>query len=936
MKTISALIFACCFALTTFSQQLTLNGSLIEDSDKGKHPVPTTRVSVHGIENTTDPKGQFKLVLPSGFSEGELVIIKVIKPNCVINHPLDGKWNLPNIKLQNIQTLEVIIVPKGSWALLSEERRNFLLSKFKDQFTNKIGALTRQNVALRSELAASQTDAQALRTEILSDLLNQWQQEYGLSVEGIKAVLDKYASTRSNSDNNRTKGLKAYYNGNFEEADAYFGKAGLEDEEDIKQIEEELERKKLSAFNNFKDQGESRSSSYNFIGAINSYDHAAKFVTKEKRPQEWAEIELLSGNAQVELGISAEGEEGRKLLKEAVQRYQNALQVYTRQQSPQDWAMMQNNLGIALKSQGERMAGDEGVKLLAEAVMAYDNSLQVYSREQFPQQWAATQNNLGIVLSAQGVRMAGAVSVNLLAEAVSAFRSSLLIRTREQFPQQGAATQNNLGIVLSAQGVRTPGAVSVNLLAGAVSAFRDVLMVYTREQFPQRWAMVQHNLGIALTSQGERTAGAVSVNLLAGAASAFRDALMVYTREQFPQQWGATQNDLGNVLQRQGERIEGVEGVKLLDEAAAAHRNALLVRTREQLPQQWAMTKLNLGTALGSQGARMAGKESVKLLAGAVNALRDALLVYTREQFPQPWAMTQNNLGNALRLQGERIAGEEGVMLLAEAITAYRNALLTHTREQLPQQWAMTQNSLGNALSSQGERIGGEKGVKLLAEAVATYRSALQVYTRENFPRDWAGTQNNLGDAHYLLGEWSKAAECYANLLTLYPNEQKPYQRLSGICHERLFKFELAFILSQKWLTNFPNDLSVLPDFAEQHFTTGRFAECQKRVTMLIAQPELDAGVKIALRLIEIANLLALGQAQQVPARLNFLSRAIEAQPAEFKIEWMFNGTLHFIGQEDKLATYREWLNLLFSAAEGASREAVLKALHEARASFKP
>ena len=836
MKTISALIFACCFALTTFSQQLTLNGSLIEDSDKGKHPVPTTRVSVHGIENTTDPKGQFKLVLPSGFSEGELVIIKVIKPNCVINHPLDGKWNLPNIKLQNIQTLEVIIVPKGSWALLSEERRNFLLSKFKDQFTNKIGALTRQNVALRSELAASQTDAQALRTEILSDLLNQWQQEYGLSVEGIKAVLDKYASTRSNSDNNRTKGLKAYYNGNFEEADAYFGKAGLEDEEDIKQIEEELERKKLSAFNNFKDQGESRSSSYNFIGAINSYDHAAKFVTKEKRPQEWAEIELLSGNAQVELGISAEGEEGRKLLKEAVQRYQNALQVYTRQQSPQDWAMMQNNLGIALKSQGERMAGDEGVKLLAEAVMAYDNSLQVYSREQFPQQWAATQNNLGIVLSAQGVR--------------------------------------------------TPGAVSVNLLAGA--------------------------------------------------ASAFRDALMVYTREQFPQQWGATQNDLGNVLQRQGERIEGVEGVKLLDEAAAAHRNALLVRTREQLPQQWAMTKLNLGTALGSQGARMAGKESVKLLAGAVNALRDALLVYTREQFPQPWAMTQNNLGNALRLQGERIAGEEGVMLLAEAITAYRNALLTHTREQLPQQWAMTQNSLGNALSSQGERIGGEKGVKLLAEAVATYRSALQVYTRENFPRDWAGTQNNLGDAHYLLGEWSKAAECYANLLTLYPNEQKPYQRLSGICHERLFKFELAFILSQKWLTNFPNDLSVLPDFAEQHFTTGRFAECQKRVTMLIAQPELDAGVKIALRLIEIANLLALGQAQQVPARLNFLSRAIEAQPAEFKIEWMFNGTLHFIGQEDKLATYREWLNLLFSAAEGASREAVLKALHEARASFKP
>jgi len=736
MKTITALIFACCFALTTFSQQLTLNGSLIEDSDKGKRPVPATRISVHGIENTTDPEGQFKLVLPSGFSEGELVIIKVVKPNCVINHPLDGKWNLPNIKLQNIQMLKVIIVSKGSWALLSEERRAFLLSKFKDQFTDKIGALTRQNVALRSELAASQTEVQALRTEVLNNLLNQWQQEYGLSVEGIKAVLDKYASTRSNSDDNRTKGLKAYYNGDFKEADAYFGKAGLEDEEDIKQIEEELERKKLSAFNNWKDQGESRSSSYNFREAINSYDRAAKFVTREKRPQEWAEIELLGGNARAELGIRAEGEEGRKLLKEAGQHYQNAFAVYTREELPQDWAI--------------------------------------------------------------------------------------------------------------------------------------------------------------------------------------------------------TQHNLGNVLRNQSERTEGAEGARLLAEAVTAYRNALSVRTREQLPQDWAMTQNNLGVALLRQGERTEGAEGAHLLAEAVTAYHDALSVYTREQFPQHWAATQENLGNALLRQGERTEGAEGARLLAEAVTAYRNTLSARTREQSPQHWATTQNYLGRALLKQSERSQGADRERLLRESVNAFQLALQVRDRHYLPLVWAQTQNNLADAYYALRDWSNAADCYANVLTFYPRYKQGFQRASYLYHEILFRFDAAFDLKWRWLEANPNDLSILPDLAENQFTTGHFAVCGGLITVLLDQPEHPVGTKSALRLIEIANLLAFGQAAEVPAKLDLLIEAVAAQPADFKITWTFNGTLHFIGQSEKLAARRDWLKLLFSAADDANREAVLKTLREAKASFKP
>ena len=56
------------------------------------------------------------------------------------------------------------------------------------------------------------------------------------------------------------------------------------------------------------------------------------------------------GNALRELGIRSAGEEGRKLLEEAVGVYSSALEVYTEADLPQDWAMTQNNLGKATRT----------------------------------------------------------------------------------------------------------------------------------------------------------------------------------------------------------------------------------------------------------------------------------------------------------------------------------------------------------------------------------------------------------------------------------------------------------------------------------------------------------------------------------------------------------------------------------------------------------
>jgi tetratricopeptide (TPR) repeat protein len=56
--------------------------------------------------------------------------------------------------------------------------------------------------------------------------------------------------------------------------------------------------------------------------------------------------------------------------------------------------MTQNNLAIALQELGIRTAGEDGVRLLAEAVDAYRAALTVRTLEALPYQWANTQMNL--------------------------------------------------------------------------------------------------------------------------------------------------------------------------------------------------------------------------------------------------------------------------------------------------------------------------------------------------------------------------------------------------------------------------------------------------------------------------------------------------------------------------------------------------------------
>ncbi|MDZ7369071.1 MAG: hypothetical protein ONB43_24935 [candidate division KSB1 bacterium] len=809
--------------------QRQLTGKVYSLSPTGeKKPEPNLIVIMEqtGKGDDTNDLGIFHLDLPPAFKSGESVNLSIKKEGWRL--PADGKVRIP-YDLREI--VEVEIVPTSAAAFFTDAR-----------FVNFIKEV--------AEKSTRQAPAQGGETEKVDfgRYIKEWAVQYGFSAQQAKEEIDKWiAEIEAKSNDLNRLGLAAFAKKNFGEAAKNFEAAFAQDSTQLasakkqrQALEEKEEQLTTKAIENARLAGDSYYNDNQFEKALARYRSAQQFVDKTKFPQQWANLALVMGNANLELGIRAEGEKIQAYFSAAQQAYQQAAVVWPRDRKPEGWAAVQTSLGNLFSEQGTRTGGEEGAKLLRAAVTAFENALQVYTRAQLPQDWAMTQNNLGNVL-------------------------------------------------------------------------RDL---------------------------GTRTGGEEGAKLLAQAVTAYEYALQVFTRAQLPQQWATTQNNLGTVLRDLGTRTGGEEGAKWLRAAVTAYENALVVRTREHLPQDWAMTQNNLGTVLHDLGTRTGGEEGAKLLAQAVTAYENALQVRTRAQLPQQWATTQNNLGNVLCDLGTRTGGEEGAKLLAQAVTAYENALQVYTRAQLPQQWAATQNNLGTVLRDLGTRTGGEEGAKWLRAAVTAYGNALEIFTYEHISTYWATTQNNLAETYTHLEDWPNVAVCYANVLKVYPDYKQAYQTASYLYHEVLHKYPAdyasAFTLNQNWLAHHPEDLSAQCDFAEKHFTTGRFAACEQRLAALLANAEVEPSTKIALRAIGIANALAQNKTQQAPAELGILQAALAAQPDTFKVGWSFEGTKHFISQNEKLAPHRAWLLQFFEAIERKEgREAILAGLKEAREKFK-
>jgi tetratricopeptide (TPR) repeat protein len=275
-----------------------------------------------------------------------------------------------------------------------------------------------------------------------------------------------------------------------------------------------------------------------------------------------------------------------------------------------------------------------------------------------------------------------------------------------------------------------------------------------------------------------------------------------------------------------------------------------------------------------------------------------------------------------------------GIDIFDQALIAYERALTYVSRQQTPQSWAATLIDIGRANWELGIGAEGPSIAQYLSGAMKAHNQALAVCTLNTLPPQWAQTQNNLAQAYTHLEDWANVAASYSNVLTMYPDDKKAYDTASYLYHEMLFELPRAFMLNQRWLERSPADGAGLSDFAEKHSTTGRFTECEQRITLLLPHPADGPATQITLRAIQIANLLALGNTEQVSGRVDAMVEGITNQSEGFKVDWSFKGTRYFINNTNTLAPYRPWLMQLFDAVEGADRHAILSTLQEIRASF--
>ena len=631
-----------------WSQTITLKGMITTDDER---PIAQTRISVSGgFGDDTDDQGTFNIQLSKDYISGERVLLNVVKKDWVMNYPLDGEWNLPNIRFQRVHTTRVIMVPKGSKALWTHARIEKLVAQLSDEVT--------QLKVTNQSLEASATEPQPID---FTYQLAEWAETYGFTPDEVKVAFDEWAEEAQGSTDFRKLGLVLRsIKRTMPKPPATLSKLLSRTRSALKEIEEVAREKRLSAFENWKDAGEALFLSYQFDIALSRFQKAGTLVTKETYANQWAEIHLLIGNAQAELSTRVDGVKAHEsLLDSAQSNYCKALAVFAHEALPKQWARTQNSLGI-LSAQNSLLGRENSLSYREQTRSAYQRALEVFTYEEFPQEWAVIQNNLGVFFSDIGIVTEGPVGLEHLEQALEAFQNALAIRCQDSLLLLDCAgTQNNIGNVSSELGTRLGEELGLPHLKHALNVYQRNLEVFTSEAFPQQWAMTQDNLGTIYFKLCIFECKEDSLYLMHKGMEAYQKAIEVYDSLQLLQDWARTQNNFGNGFRELGIRTEGQVGSDYLQQAADTYMCAMEVLTYKAFPRLWASIQDNLGIAYRASGIRVAGPQGIDYLRLAVIAYRNALKVRTRQELPLKWAQTQSNLAEAYLDLGQNDAAAQ-------------------------------------------------------------------------------------------------------------------------------------------------------------------------------------------------------------------------------------------------------------------------------------
>ena len=104
---------------------------------------------------------------------------------------------MPNFKYQNVQITTVILIPKGSKKLWTNERIERYIAQLSDQITK-----------LKKEGNTPQPID-------FTYYLKEWAEKYGFSLEQVKKAFNEWVASTKGSQDYRQLGLREYYLKNF-------------------------------------------------------------------------------------------------------------------------------------------------------------------------------------------------------------------------------------------------------------------------------------------------------------------------------------------------------------------------------------------------------------------------------------------------------------------------------------------------------------------------------------------------------------------------------------------------------------------------------------------------------------------------------------------------------------------------------------------------
>ncbi len=283
----------------------------------GKHDELTPAVGIDIAINETGDSGRtkagglFRISLSQKLKVRGSVTLSVAKPGWVIQYPLDGETPIPT----NLDALiHVRLVPKGSKKLWSTDR----IEKFIRDTVDK----TKDE--LRAAGKSQEVD--------FGRYIREWSIRYGFSSQQTTSEIDRWVSiTEQNNDPYRLA-LAAYSQRNFIEAGRLFAEsAGTkvfrshQASATAKQLIEEAVRDYRLAGNAHKD-------SYEFDRALIEYESARQLISSSDQPHLWADLTVLIGDAETEIGIRTKGNDIDQHFANALTAYRDALTVPQKRQ----------------------------------------------------------------------------------------------------------------------------------------------------------------------------------------------------------------------------------------------------------------------------------------------------------------------------------------------------------------------------------------------------------------------------------------------------------------------------------------------------------------------------------------------------------------------------------------------------------------------------